>query len=112
MSDSESGSEKSENGDAIVTFNNKTVARLFLEYFEKQDTRISASAVEASAEYLRIFTREAVWRTDKALKDLEADKRSQKSMSSSSSAATSAARARMMEAQDLEKVAGTLVLDF
>ncbi|KAK9247202.1 centromere protein X [Lipomyces tetrasporus] len=106
-SDSESSEASSDA--AVVSFNSKTLARLFAEHFERPDTRISASAVEASAEYLRIFTREAIWRTDKALKDsASAGERGD----GKQSRRITPARARMMEAEDLERVAGTLVLDF
>ncbi|KAK9315080.1 centromere protein X [Lipomyces starkeyi] len=106
-SDSESSNASSDA--AVVTFNSKTVARLFAEHFDRPDTRVSASAVETSAEYLRIFTREAIWRTDKALKDTitAAESGDGKQM-----AKISGARARMMGAEDLERIAGTLVLDF
>ncbi|KAK9486860.1 centromere protein X [Lipomyces starkeyi] len=106
-SDSESSNASSDA--AVVTFNSKTVARLFAEHFDRPDTRVSASAVETSAEYLRIFTREAIWRTDKALKDTitAAEIGDGKQM-----AKISGARARMMGAEDLARIAGTLVLDF
>ncbi|KAK9330621.1 centromere protein X [Lipomyces starkeyi] len=106
-SDSESSNASSDA--AVVTFNSKTVARLFAEHFDRPDTRVSASAVETSAEYLRIFTREAIWRTDKALKDTitAAESGEGKQM-----AKISGARARMMGGEDLERIAGTLVLDF
>ncbi|KAK9353438.1 centromere protein X [Lipomyces doorenjongii] len=106
-SDSESSNASSDA--AVVTFNSKTVARLFAEHFERPDTRVSASAVETSAEYLRIFTREAIWRTDKALKDTIT---AAESRDGKQTAKISGARARMMGAEDLERIAGTLVLDF
>ncbi|KAK9386154.1 centromere protein X [Lipomyces mesembrius] len=106
-SDSESSNASSDA--AVVTFNSKTVARLFAEHFDRPDTRVSASAVETSAEYLRIFTREAIWRTDKALKDTIT---AAESGDGKQTAKISGARARMMRAEDLERIAGTLVLDF
>ncbi|KAK9375911.1 centromere protein X [Lipomyces chichibuensis] len=107
-SDSESSNASSSDA-AVVTFNSKTVARLFAEHFDRPDTRVSASAVETSAEYLRIFTREAIWRTDKALKDAVT---TAESRDGKQTAKVSGARARMMGAEDLERIAGTLVLDF
>ncbi|KAK9326266.1 CENP-S associating centromere protein X-domain-containing protein [Lipomyces orientalis] len=108
-SDSESSEASSEAAAAVVSFNSKTLARLFAEHFERPDTRISASAVEASAEYLRIFTREAIWRTDKALKDAAA---AGERVDGKQTRRITPSRARMMEAEDLERIAGTLVLDF
>ncbi|KAK9478933.1 CENP-S associating centromere protein X-domain-containing protein [Lipomyces japonicus] len=91
---SDGGSDTGFHAGAVnIKFNPKTVARLFAENFERPETRISAAAINASAEYLRIFTREAIWRTAN-----EIDASGQKK--------------RTMEASDLEKVAGTLVLDF
>ncbi|KAK7202690.1 centromere protein X [Myxozyma melibiosi] len=100
---SDSNSDDSDSDSVQVTFPAKTIARLLAENFTRPETRVSASAVETAAEYLRIFTREAVWRTEGALKAAEAPV-------SASSAPSS--RARIMEASDLEKIAGTLVLDF
>ncbi|KAK9448404.1 CENP-S associating centromere protein X-domain-containing protein [Limtongia smithiae] len=84
---------------AATTFPSKTIARLFAEHFDHNDTRVSATAVEAAAEYLRIFTREAVWRSDRAAKEAAAT-------------AEGSVGHRMLEVADLERVAGTLVLDF
>ncbi|KAK9369243.1 centromere protein X [Lipomyces kononenkoae] len=108
-SDSESSSDASADT-AVVTFNSKTVARLFAEHFERPDTRISATAVETAAEYLRIFTREAIWRTDKALKD--AASTAAESGDGNRTTNISNARSRMMGVEDLGRIAGTLVLDF
>ncbi|KAK9456194.1 CENP-S associating centromere protein X-domain-containing protein [Dipodascopsis uninucleata] len=96
----------------VITFSIKTLARLMAEYFEYPDTRISATAIDASTEYLRIFTREAVWRTEKTLKETEKQNNNIKSESGIPSSSSSSTRARTMEARDLEKIAGTLVLDF
>ncbi|KAK9379245.1 centromere protein X [Kockiozyma suomiensis] len=95
MSDSESVSSDSDS--VQVSFPPKLVARLFAEHFTHAESRVSAAAVETAAEYLRIFTREAVWRTEGALRE---------------ESNVSGSRTRVLEAVDLEKVAGTLVLDF
>ncbi|KAK9235551.1 centromere protein X [Lipomyces kononenkoae] len=107
-SDSESSDASADT--AVVKFNSKTVARLFAEHFERPDTRISAAAVETAAEYLRIFTREAIWRTDKALKDAAAN--GADSGDENRTTNISGARLRMMGVEDLARIAGTLVLDF
>ncbi|KAK9462775.1 CENP-S associating centromere protein X-domain-containing protein [Lipomyces oligophaga] len=78
-----------------TTFPTRTINRLFSANF-KPSTKVSSEALEASAEYLRVFTREAVWRTHQVLE---------------SDSATES-NGRMLQVSDLEKVAGTLVLDF
>uniref|UniRef100_A0A060T5F9 ARAD1B06710p n=1 Tax=Blastobotrys adeninivorans TaxID=409370 RepID=A0A060T5F9_BLAAD len=46
-----------------MSFDAKTVKGVLEQSFAHEDTRVSADAVQAAAEYLRIFTREAVWRS-------------------------------------------------
>lgn len=54
-----------------MSFDAKTVKGVLEQSFTHEDTRVSAEAVQAAAEYLRIFTRETVWRSaeDRRKKD-------------------------------------------
>ena len=74
------------------------VQDILSQHFSSSDVRIKSDAVEAAAEYLRVFAREAVWRSDQARKDREKSVRHFGSKS--------------IEVGDLDKTAGQLVLDF
>ncbi|KAK9472301.1 centromere protein X [Dipodascopsis tothii] len=95
MADTDAATDKPDG--SPPTFPTKTLARIFTEHFQHADTRLNAATLDASAEYLRIFTREAIWRSERARQD---------------AAGADGARKRMLEVDDLEKIAGTLVLDF
>ncbi|CAN6671736.1 hypothetical protein TRVA0_045S00276 [Trichomonascus vanleenenianus] len=71
-----------------TTFNTDTITRTFQTASFEKDTRISQAAAKASAEYLRIFTREAFYRA---------------ALSNDN---------KKVDTSDLSKVAGTLILDF
>ena len=83
---------------AETTFKDQTILRTFTSLsFEHPETRISAAALKGSGEYLRIFAREAVWRSEQ-----------QRQRDSGSGGPAN----KVLEVRHLEKIAGTMVLDF
>ena len=81
-----------------VTFPTKLIGRILQETFQSQNTRISADALAVVAEYLRIYTREAIWRAAH-----EKDR---------ANTVAGSIGAKYLEVEDLEKVVGLLTLDF
>lgn len=74
------------------TFNTDTVKNTFTAgAFLNDDTRISQDALKSSTEYLRVFTREAIYRAQ------EKQNQSQSSQ---------------LEERHLQDIAGVLLLDF
>src|SRR5271169_5369829 len=51
-----------EEDSAPTSYPTKLIGRILQEAFESQNTRISADALAVVTEYLRIYTREAIWR--------------------------------------------------
>lgn len=56
-----------------TTFVPQTILRLLSTQFQQDDTRISSQALEATIEYIRIFTKEAIWRSEEFRRQAEAD---------------------------------------
>lgn len=69
------------------------------ESFENPNTRISPDALAVVTEYLRIYTREAIWRASQE-------------KSKASTLAGTVAGSGLLEVEDLEKITGPLTLDF
>lgn len=84
--------------DNPLTFQAELIGRSFAQFYASKETQISAPAVETAAEYLRIFTRECIWRAHvEAQRDIEGAK---------------VLGGRVLEVEDIRKVATSLVLDF
>lgn len=83
---------------ASMSYPTKLVGRILQETFESQYTRISADALAVVTEYLRIYTREAIWRA------------SQEKSKTNTVAGTIGTG--MLEVEDLERITGPLTLDF
>ena len=81
-----------------TTYPTKLIGRILQETFESQNTRISADALTVVTEYLRIYTREAIWRA------------SQEKSKNNTVAGTLGAG--LLEVEDLERITGPLTLDF
>lgn len=97
-----------------TTFPSQTIARTFTTAsFKHPDTKINASALNASVEYLRLFTREAIWRAEQNRQQIEQDlQASRKPNASSNSTVVDLLSSSVIEESDLETIGGTLVLDF
>jgi hypothetical protein len=80
---------------APSTFPTKLIGRVLQETFESKSTRISPDALAVITEYLRIYTREAIWRA-----------------SQEKTKAGTVAGTGYLEVEDLEKITGPLTLDF
>lgn len=75
--------------------------------FEHPDTKISSTALKASIEYLRVFTREAIWRSEENRRtEEELDDLDETSTGNTDSAT------KVLNVKHLEKIAPNLVLDF
>ena len=81
-----------------TTYPTKLIGRILQETFESQNIRISADALAVVTEYLRIYTREAIWRA------------SQEKSKNNTVAGTLGTG--MLEVEDLERITGPLTLDF
>jgi len=81
-----------------TTYPTKLIGRILQESFESPNTRISPDALAVVAEYLRIYTREAIWRA------------SQEKTKSETVAGTLGTGS--LEVEDLERITGPLTLDF
>lgn len=81
-----------------TTYPTKLVGRVLQETFTSPNTRISPDALAVVTEYLRIYTREAIWRA--------AQERS-KAGTVADSLGTG-----LLEVEDLERITGPLTLDF
>lgn len=78
------------------TFIPQTVVRIMsTASFNNPDTKISGTALKASIEYLRVFTREAIWRSEENRRAIEGEDTSGD-----------------LTVANLEAVAANLVLDF
>jgi hypothetical protein len=89
---------ESEEEEQSTTFPTKLIGRILQENFTSPNTRISADALAVTTEYLRIYTREAIWRAiqEKTKNDTVAG-----------SLGTG-----LLEVEDLERMTGPLTLDF
>lgn len=76
--------------------------------FEQKDTKVSSAAIKASIEYLRVFTREAIWRSEenRRLTDVQED------LEDNLEAGDSSLPTKVLNVKDLETIAPNLVLDF
>ena len=84
---------------APTTYPSKLIGRVLHESFENPNTRISPDALAVVTEYLRIYTREAIWRASQE-------------KSKASTLAGTVAGSGLLEVEDLEKITGPLTLDF
>jgi CENP-S associating Centromere protein X len=84
--------------DDPTTYPTKVIGRILQETFESPNTRISPDALTVVTEYLRIYTREAIWRA------------SQEKSRNDTVAGTLGTG--LLEVEDLEKITGPLTLDF
>ena len=56
----------------LITFQPSTILKIFEENYNSKDTEITDKALHAVCEYLRLFSRECIWRAhDCALKECE-----------------------------------------
>lgn len=83
---------------APTTYPTKLIGRILQETFQSPSARISPDALAVITEYLRIYTREAIWRA------------SQEKSKSGTVAGTLGTG--LLEVEDLEKITGPLTLDF
>jgi hypothetical protein len=89
---------ESEEEEQSTTFPTKLIGRILQETFTSPNTRISADALAVTTEYLRIYTREAIWR---------AIQEKTKNETVAGSLGTG-----LLEVEDLERITGPLTLDF
>jgi len=92
------GPESDEEEEQSTTFPTKLIGRILQENFTSPNTRISADALAVTTEYLRIYTREAIWRAIQEKK---------KNDTVAGSLGTG-----LLEVEDLERITGPLTLDF
>jgi hypothetical protein len=90
--------ERNDNPPLPATYPTKLVNRIMQESFANPNTRINADALAVVAEYLRLYTREAIWRAGQ-----EREK--------NGTVAGMLTRG-VLEVEDLERIAGPLNLDF
>ena len=83
---------------APTTYPTKLIGRVLQESFQNANTRISPDALAVVTEYLRIYTREAIWRTSQ-----------EKTKVATVVGAVGNGR---LEVEDLEKITCPLTLDF
>lgn len=83
---------------ALTTYPTKLIGRIFQDTFESKSTRVSADALAVVTEYLRIYTREAIWRASQ-------EKAKNNTVAGALGAGT-------LEVEDLERITGHLTLDF
>jgi hypothetical protein len=76
----------------------KLIGRILQETFHNPNTRISSDALIVITEYLRIYTREAIWRAAQEKKKTET--------------VAGTLGTGLLEVEDLEKITGPLTLDF
>ncbi len=108
--------------DKETTFPESTITRLFsMVSFSDTKTRISQETLALATEYLRIFTREAIWRADQELhNEIEKEKKlaDQGADFQDINDSTDQHKKRKhnnnnaLDVEHLETIAGTLVLDF
>lgn len=82
-----------------TTYPTKLVGRILHENFENPKSRISPDALSVATEYLRIYTREAIWRASQEKKK-------------AATLGGTVAGSGLLEVEDLEKITGPLTLDF
>lgn len=89
------------------TFIPQTVLRVMsTASFNHPDTKISSTALKASIEYLRVFTREAIWRSEENRRQTEYDEEGEESENNAPSGT------KVLNVKHLETIAPNLVLDF
>jgi len=98
MSGRDAAAVDSDDEPAPTTYPTKLIGRVLQETFESPTTRISPDALALVTEYLRVYTREAIWR---------ASQEKQKRETVAGSLATG-----LLEVDDLERITGPLTLDF
>ena len=98
MSGRDAAAIDSDDEPAPTTYPTKLIGRVLQETFESPTTRISPDALALVTEYLRVYTREAIWR---------ASQEKQKRETVAGSLATG-----LLEVDDLERITGPLTLDF
>ena len=81
-----------------TTYPTKLIGRVLVETFQNPTTRISPDALAVVTEYLRIYTREAIWRARQEKKRSET--------------VAGTLGSGLLEVEDLEKITGPLTLDF
>lgn len=90
--------EAPEDEELPTTYPTKLISQVMQMAFANPNTRVNADALAVVAEYLRLYTREAIWRSSQE---------KQKNDTVASSLASGS-----LEVEDLEKIAGPLTLDF
>jgi len=92
--------EESNSDDELTpaSYPTKLIGRILQETFQNPNTRISADALTVVTEYLRIYTREAIWRAAQEKKRTET--------------VAGTLGTGLLEVEDLEKITGPLTLDF
>jgi len=89
---------ESEEETLSTTFPTKLIGRILQETFTSPNTRISADALTVTTEYLRVYTREAIWRA------IQEKKKNDTVVGSLGTG--------LLEVEDLERIIGPLTLDF
>jgi len=92
------GETTDEEASAPTSYPTKLIGRILQETFESQNTRISADALAVVTEYLRIYTREAIWRASQE--------------KSKANTVVGTIGTGLLEVEDLERIMGPLTLDF
>lgn len=88
----------SDEEEAPTTYPTKLIGRVLQETFTSPSTRISPDALAVITEFLRIYTREAIWR---------ANGEKTKAETVAGTLGTG-----LLEVEDLERITGPLTLDF
>ena len=81
-----------------TTYPTKLINRIMQESFENTNSRINSDALAVVAEYLRLYTREAIWRASQEKKRNDT--------------VAGALASGVLEVEDLEKITSPLTLDF
>lgn len=74
--------------------------------FKHTDTKISSAALKASIEYLRVFTREAIWRSEENRRQTEEE------LHDAVDTESGLGNSKVLSVKHLETIAPNLVLDF
>jgi hypothetical protein len=98
--DVSSGSDQalSDEEEQPTTYPTKLIGRVLQETFESPSTRISPDALAVITEFLRIYTREAIWRAS--------------GEKSKAETVAGTLGTGLLEVEDLERITGPLTLDF
>lgn len=96
------------------TYIPQTVVRIMsTASFEHADTKISSTALKASIEYIRVFTREAIWRSEENRRITEALENQEEQLTAVNTNINANSSATLvLNVKHLEAIAPNLLLDF